>query len=259
MQENNQSKIGEKIRSFRKRAGMSQLDLEVAIDASNGSISRIESGEVNPTKETLLKIANELKLVTFESAVLFGLNISDLAEIVNTSAKVSSSLDLNISLQTAATELAQQMNFTGIAISLVVGDKAFLRAITETSYTHAMIKLFASGLENVSVSLTENTDNLTVKTILEKKPQVVTRLEDISIPAVNETASKIIERLIDFKSGISIPLLDKGTCIGAAFFSRNYATDYSSELNILSSFAEVIVNAINNSVKFKLLLDQYNN
>lgn len=54
--------LGEKIRKFRKRAGMSQLDLEVAIGAAAGSISRIENGEVNPTKETLSRIANSLSL-----------------------------------------------------------------------------------------------------------------------------------------------------------------------------------------------------
>jgi transcriptional regulator with XRE-family HTH domain len=54
--------LGEKIRNFRKRAGMSQLDLEVAIDAATGSISRIESGKVNPTKETILQVGKVLNL-----------------------------------------------------------------------------------------------------------------------------------------------------------------------------------------------------
>ena len=48
--------IGMEIRSFRKRAGISQMELEIAIGASGGMISRIENGTVNPTKETLLKI-----------------------------------------------------------------------------------------------------------------------------------------------------------------------------------------------------------
>src|SRR5690242_2611338 len=69
----NQSSIGTKIREYRKRAGMSQLDLEVAINASNGMISRIESDKVNPTKETLFSIAESLGLEQSEKADLFGI------------------------------------------------------------------------------------------------------------------------------------------------------------------------------------------
>lgn len=65
--------LGEKIRNFRKRAGMSQLDLEAAIQTSPGVISRIEAGKVNPTKETLLQIAGILELDKQE--------VSDLLEI----------------------------------------------------------------------------------------------------------------------------------------------------------------------------------
>lgn len=42
--------VGEKIRRFRKRAGVSQFELELRINASPGSISRIESGQVNVLK-----------------------------------------------------------------------------------------------------------------------------------------------------------------------------------------------------------------
>lgn len=65
--------LGEKIRNYRKRAGYSQLQLETEIDAANGSISRIEGGRVNPTKETVLKIGKALGVSTGE--------LNDLLEI----------------------------------------------------------------------------------------------------------------------------------------------------------------------------------
>lgn len=65
--------LGEKIRHYRKRAGLSQLELEVEIGAATGSISRIEGGVVNPTKETLQAIAAVLKLDNTELSDLFGL------------------------------------------------------------------------------------------------------------------------------------------------------------------------------------------
>lgn len=54
--------IGQRLRRFREAKGFTQQQLELAIDASFGHISRIESGKINPTKETLLKITEVLKL-----------------------------------------------------------------------------------------------------------------------------------------------------------------------------------------------------
>lgn len=64
--------LGDRIRTFRKRAGISQMDLEIQMEASPGSLSRIESGEVNPTKETLSRIGNILHLTDSEKRYLYG-------------------------------------------------------------------------------------------------------------------------------------------------------------------------------------------
>lgn len=64
--------LGNKIRFFRKRAGLSQFNLELAIGASAGMISRIENGMVNPKRETLKKISKELSLNEYEKNYLYG-------------------------------------------------------------------------------------------------------------------------------------------------------------------------------------------
>jgi transcriptional regulator with XRE-family HTH domain len=64
--------LGTKIRNFRKRSGLSQLQLETELGASSGTISRIENGEVNPTKETIGKISKILKLSDWEFSYLVG-------------------------------------------------------------------------------------------------------------------------------------------------------------------------------------------
>lgn len=65
--------LGEKIRFFRKRAGLSQMELEIRINASQGSISRIEKDLINPTKETILKIAKIFNLHSTELEDLFNI------------------------------------------------------------------------------------------------------------------------------------------------------------------------------------------
>ncbi|MBN1332045.1 helix-turn-helix transcriptional regulator [Candidatus Dojkabacteria bacterium] len=64
--------LGRRIKYFRKRAGMSQMDLELAMNASVGMISRIESGKVNPSKETVLYIGKILLLNDREVDYLIG-------------------------------------------------------------------------------------------------------------------------------------------------------------------------------------------
>ena len=63
---------GQKIKNFRKRAQMSQFDLELEINASPGSISRIENSNTEPTKETLYKISDVLELNKYERDYLYG-------------------------------------------------------------------------------------------------------------------------------------------------------------------------------------------
>ncbi len=61
-----------RLKYFRIRSGLSQMDLELEINAAFGSISRFESGKVNPTKETILKISKVLKLSDRELDYLIG-------------------------------------------------------------------------------------------------------------------------------------------------------------------------------------------
>lgn len=54
--------VGQKLKYFRKRAGLSQLDLGTEAHMAEGSVSRMENGLINPSKETIFKIADLLKL-----------------------------------------------------------------------------------------------------------------------------------------------------------------------------------------------------
>jgi len=64
--------LGNKIRVFRKLKGFSQLELELAVGLSTGTISRIENNDINPPKETILKISKVLKLNGLELEYLIG-------------------------------------------------------------------------------------------------------------------------------------------------------------------------------------------
>jgi transcriptional regulator with XRE-family HTH domain len=62
--------IGKNISRYRKKNGMTQLDLAVACGMEKNSIGRLETGRTNPTAKTLLKIAKALN-VTLSELVKF--------------------------------------------------------------------------------------------------------------------------------------------------------------------------------------------
>lgn len=64
--------LGHKVRIYRIRAGMSQLELENELEASSGYISRVEVGKINPTKESIAKLTQVLKLSRQEAQDLVG-------------------------------------------------------------------------------------------------------------------------------------------------------------------------------------------
>lgn len=64
--------LGQKLKNFRKRSGMSQMELENDINLAHGSVSRIEKGKINPTKETVITITDALKLNHRELDYLIG-------------------------------------------------------------------------------------------------------------------------------------------------------------------------------------------
>lgn len=54
--------IGEQVRLYRKRSGMSQAELAKKAKLSRNIIAQIEVGKGNPTIDTLRKIGKALKL-----------------------------------------------------------------------------------------------------------------------------------------------------------------------------------------------------
>ena len=66
--------FGKRLRYVRFRKQQSQFNLEADAGLAPGSISRIENNHVNPSKETLYKIASSLGLDLKESIYLFGLD-----------------------------------------------------------------------------------------------------------------------------------------------------------------------------------------
>jgi transcriptional regulator with XRE-family HTH domain len=63
MQESDlQAKLGERIKVIRLEKNMTQNELAIECDFEKASMSRIESGQSNPTIRTIYKICNALDI-----------------------------------------------------------------------------------------------------------------------------------------------------------------------------------------------------
>src|SRR3990167_3969491 len=103
--------IGQKIKQFRERAGLSQLALEMEAELASGHLSRIESGRKNPEKETLIDIAYALKLNTFEIASLFGIDLSDINRLFEETTEILSTHNLMEVLDRTVNNLVLKMGY----------------------------------------------------------------------------------------------------------------------------------------------------
>lgn len=72
---NNSNSVGEIIKFYRKRSELSQLQLETEAGLASGSLTRIEKGGVDPSKQTIAKIGKALKLSSEELAYIFKINL----------------------------------------------------------------------------------------------------------------------------------------------------------------------------------------
>ncbi|MFX1499383.1 MAG: helix-turn-helix domain-containing protein [Promethearchaeota archaeon] len=66
--------LGAKVAFYRRRLELSQQELEDAAKLASGTVSRVESNLVLPTRGTLFRIANVLRLDKKEVAYLFDIN-----------------------------------------------------------------------------------------------------------------------------------------------------------------------------------------
>jgi len=249
-------KLGQKIRNFRIRAGKSQMDLELEIGASAGSLSRIENGEVNPTKETLLKIANELHLNSLDATTLFDLDINEFGRLVKLAQNLNL-LDIDKVLQSSVNNITAELNLLGAAVTEIRGRNLYAITITETWYTQLIQKIAEMPVHLMHASLDNDKDNISIRTVNENKTFLFEKMSDVAVPTVSPKIADILAKVINFKSGASIPLREDNKVIGTIMFLSTFsAEDLKTRLPLLELFSDFVSTSIINSKKYSKLQDE---
>jgi len=249
--------LGQKIRNFRKRAGMTQMDLELAVGMANGGISRIENGKVNPSKETLLKIGNILKLNSQEMGELFGITTKEepklkvmkdiLFIILEYLGKNISETDLVNFCQQMLQILDKYININWIAISLSLADvdKNYiqLKYIPEFIFSEFLRRYLLPESSFRKLTLLDNEPTLTKQAVLENKIYINSDITRFTVPPLFYRTAKLIQLASQTKSMIVIPICirDKVTAVFNFAIEKKieeYTNEHRQNLVLLKNVVE---------------------
>lgn len=244
---NDELTLGQKISAYRKSAKMSQLDLEIAINAGQGSISRIENDQVNPTKETIMLISKALNLTDEQIASLFNLNVIDPALLIYSISYITEHLDINSIIQKAIDEIANRLGYMHVSIYLKEGDIVNARNINMSEYNVRALKLLPMDFFSLKLKLNPNTRNVIARAVIEGKNYESNKLSDFSIDVFPSIYADAMQKVLSMKKGVVIPLKLQDKVFGAMLFIKRESENYENEMPVLMAFSRQVAIAINNA------------
>ncbi len=216
------------------------MELELEIGASPGSMSRIESGQVNPTKETIINLSKLLELSETEIASLFSIPLLTPQKILSITSTLLNKDSIDEVLFEAVNEISDKLNYTGCSIFLLEGAVLKAKYVSQNNLSTKAVRAFGKTFDSLVVSKQIAPDNLMLKTALEGKTYTSTSLVEFGIGVAPPTVLKLAQKIIGMKVGISIPLKYKDEKIGALHLVKKDETDYSHEIPILQALANQI-------------------
>jgi len=254
--------LGQKIRNFRLRANKSQLDLELEIGMSTGSMSRIENGQVNPTKETLLRIILLLNLAPADSANLFNVDISsEINKVIN----FTTLLDLeDIDLLTDSIVKKINIIFNTDPISLWLWDSERASLVLRTLKIPNNVRIFAENiigfkLEQLVISSSdprfESNDYL--RSIIEERIIENRDLYLLAKPFLSKEVCSMLQVWLKFHLAINLPLIFNGKKLGVLGVVWNGDYISTNEKTLLQSYADQIAIVIYHARVFIELKQKY--
>jgi transcriptional regulator with XRE-family HTH domain len=230
-------KIGKKIREYRLKAGMNQLELECAIGAASGSLSRIENGVVNPTKETIWAIIKVLNINKYEAADLFDLNIekdNKLESEVNTL--------FEISTQKISDLAVQKLDFIGAMIFILDDTKKELMpwTVSTSKLVKYILTILPKNIRDYRQSLDHNTQNLVAKAYINRKIFSSINYADFTTPALPMTLAKFIQKFTGVQLSLAIPIMYLDDIFGVLMINTKKHTIEEIDMKAVDSYVEMM-------------------
>jgi len=234
------------------RVGLTQLELENSLDLANGSLTKIESGKVTPSRETLVKVIDRLNLNAHESALLLGLSVSKIAGVIDVISDILVLEDESAIAQKAVNDIPKLLGMLGASFNLVFGDELRTMAITQTWYTDVLLKVMPFHPTEYTVSLSKDHQNLMVKTINEGESQYGESLHEFTRPFIPPRVALMLQKTVGVKSMLSVPMIVNKEKVGVIIYAKDQVMDFMDEIPLLNSYTAAVGALIYKTRKHKL-------
>lgn len=169
---------------------------------------------------------------------------------------VMESIDFNVLSRKIVDIIPRAMGYNMGILLVIDATKHTLTkaAISETAITQPIIKLLDNQTKNISISF-GYTENLSIKSLNEKKQYVCENLSDLLKPSVTSEESKVIQQMLNAKCHIATPLIARGRPVGVLIVSLSKdaqeVTDFEKQM--LKKFSENAGIGVENSKLFSNL------
>lgn len=254
--------LNEKIRYLRKINDISQMQIELETDIAFGSISRIESGKVEPTKETIFKIAKALNLSTYDTGWLFGICVLNPENSLIAVKRITGSRNVHELLKNSVDIIFNlYRGFNGGMLFRKVGNYIFSIAVSEMPLINKALGFLGKPLEEHFIDLKDHTENLVAKSVINKRYYIGTDLYQFSGGPVTKFASKMISKVLGFRIGVVFPLIFNNDILGAMLYTKRIPEPFSEEelriLELLSDQLAMEIKKVEEDGQFKTVDNKY--
>jgi|GEM_PF-2829383 len=236
--------VGELIRSYRIEKGLSQTELEAGIGAAFGSLTKIESGKINPSKETLHKIIDCLHLPPISALGLFDINTSFLGTIIESLRSIKNVKDASKLMDIVLHDVRLQLGLAGGAFYLIEADRLCLKSLSVTNFMLLARKIVKDPLKMLCFNLNAHTENLLVQAVHTKKIVITDSLYDMVRPQMSKWMSDRAQKISLTKQIIGIPILIDNKVVGLITYGSLIGNDFKYELEPLTAFVAEIAIAL---------------
>lgn len=172
-----------------------------------------------------------------------------------------STLEIEPLTQAIVDQISVQMGFLFGVIALIDPSNQTLKRVAisknETIKLEEILKSTPIPFKNQVLSLNQ-TDNLMVKAVVEKKAQFSDTLEDVQRGLLSSDFSKKIQQTLGTRSLFIYPLITKNRVLGAMYYSSTKDKSEVEELEIMvmEEFANEVARALDNAVLYQDLMKE---
>jgi transcriptional regulator with XRE-family HTH domain len=236
--------VGELIRSYRQEKGLSQIDLEAGIGAAFGSLTKIESGKTNPSKETIHKIIDFLDLTPAYALKLFDINMSFFGQIIDNVHKLADVEEIGDVMSIALNDVREQLGLAGGAFYLLEEGELRLKALSSTTSISLVRKIVKDPFRSLKFNLEQHPENLLVQAVLKNEIVLTDSLYEMVRPQMGKWLADRAQKITFTAEIIGIPVLKNSKVAGLMTYGSTSKTHFRFELDLLKAFVAEIGQAL---------------